>query len=1107
MKLSRLLGATALAGSLLCLPAVAWAQDTTATTAQSEDEAADDEATGEEDAPIVVTGSRIARPTLESSVPVTSMSVGELTERGNVTLGDALNDLPSLRSTFSTSNSGRFIGTAGLSVLDLRGLGTARTLVLVNGRRHITASPGDYLVDVNTIPIDLLERVDVVTGGNSAIYGSDAVAGVVNFILKRDFDGISLRGQGGISQRGDRGSYFISGAWGTNFADGRGNIAISAEYAKQEPLYYRSRDDQFGAYSGRCQFNLAEPTAGEPAAGDGIPDNQFFCGIKNNSLSTGSTVGTLTVGGVAAAQALRFDDGGNLYFDTADGINFGPFGSGNWQGGEGTTLREVGQLSVGVQRYTANLLAHFDVSDAFKPFIEAKYVHVDAIQEGQASFYQGNLTTFFGGNFGVPVPALRCDNPFLGAGNIATLRSVGLCNYGATQPNPLFGQPGEPATIPQPLVGQYNPAANFGTSRFNADFGGRNEVHDRDTYRIVAGIEGDFNDDWHYELAVNYGRLETYYEAGNNLMFADIDGNLDGFALAINPILAPANFGGTNFVTNQFGQRVICAINATTNVRPDCVPLNTFGTNKSDPRAIAFSHTTSSRTEWAEEFVASAFVRGDLSQLFELPGGPVQFALGAEYRTEKAYSDFDDLTQSGATFLNAIPTFAPPKFAVKEAYGEIRIPLLKDVPFFNLLAVEGAARVSDYNSAVGTVWAYNLSGIWAPIPDIRFRANYSTSVRAPTQTDLYSAPGQNFAFIADPCDALSISGNPNRAANCVAYGLPSAGGIPINNAANTAICANTSFAAPTGAPFVNCTARASSVGFSSGGNGNLVQEEGKSYTIGAILTPRFIPGLSVTVDYYNIEVKNLIAALTAQTILNLCFDSPGGVNNPYCALTFARTSSGLFNNPAVFSGGVNFASQKTEGVDVDLAYNHRFANGHRLSVRAIGTHLIALNNFTDPRPGFENLPNRQKSEIGDPEWAGNATATYDFGPVAVTYGVQYLGKMTIAAYEGQNSYQGACPTNGQIPGGGTCTPNSIVTLPPQNADSHPFVWYPDVFYHNIRLRFDVDDFQFYMGMDNVTNELPPYGLDGTGGTGFSTSGGAIYGHVGRFFYAGFNVDF
>ncbi|MBP6581025.1 MAG: TonB-dependent receptor plug domain-containing protein, partial [Sphingorhabdus sp.] len=174
------------------VPALAQSADDQTPPASSNED--DEDAAEEEEgsAPILVTGSRISRPTLESAVPLTSVTVDDITGTGEVSLGDALNDLPSLRSTFSAGNSSRFIGTAGLSLLDLRGLGTDRTLVLVNGRRHVTSSPGDNGFDVNTIPIDLVERIDIFTGGNSAIYGSDAVAGVVNFVRRKDFDGIKL---------------------------------------------------------------------------------------------------------------------------------------------------------------------------------------------------------------------------------------------------------------------------------------------------------------------------------------------------------------------------------------------------------------------------------------------------------------------------------------------------------------------------------------------------------------------------------------------------------------------------------------------------------------------------------------------------------------------------------------------------------------------------------------------------------------------------------------------------------------------------------------------------------------------------------------------------
>lgn len=1004
---------------------------------------------------IIVTGSRISRPTLESSVPLTSVTVGELTDAGDVSLGDALNDLPSLRSTFSQGNSTRFIGTAGLNILDLRGLGTARTLVLVNGKRHITALPGDYLVDVNTIPVDLLERVDIVTGGNSAIYGSDAVAGVVNFITKRNFDGLSLRAQGGVSSRGDRGNLFVSGTYGKNFADGRGNIAVSAEYAESDPLYFRDRDSLTGAYSGRCQFQLTDPqgTAGgevAPSASDGIPDNTFLCGINNASISDGGTIGAIDPSSSAARRYLRFGSNGNIFTDTPD-RGFSSVGSGNQQGGQGSTLRNTGQLAAGLKRYALNLLAHYDISDAFRPFVEAKYVHVDALQEGQPSFFQGSIPGFFGGGSN-----LRCDNPFLTTQAFQTLASNGVCN----------GTPDSRA---------------FAISRFNTDFGGRGEIHDRDTFRVVAGVEGTFNDDWNYELSLNYGHLKTKLQSLNNLKLFDLAGNDDGFLLALD-------------ATRNAAGQIVCRVNATTVTRPDCVPINVFGLGAPSQAALNFVNTTAMRKEKASEFVALASVAGDLSQLFELPGGPIGFALGAEYREETASSFFDELTASGGTFLNAIQPFNPPKLSVKEAFGEISLPLLSNMPFAEELTISAAGRVSDYNTSAGTVWAYNVQGLYAPIPDLRFRAAYARSVRTPTQNDLFSSQSQNFAQIADPCDSLNIGNNPNRAANCSAAGVPTA-----VNAALLAACAGTAFNGAIGTPFVNCTARTSSTSFLQGGNPTLQNEIGKSLTLGAVFEPSFLPGFNFTVDYYKIKVESLIATLGAQTIINLCYDNPTGVNNQFCATVNRDAATGLFDlDAAVISGGVNFAAQKTEGIDFDVQYRRTFDNGHRLSLRAIATHLLRLDNFTDTTNPAN--PNRQMSELGDPRWAANASINYDFGNFDLSWTVRYIGKQTIGTYEAQNSYKGPCPTSGTIPGGGTCTAGAIVTLPPQNADQFPRIYYPTALYHNFRANFEVDKkFNFYVGMDNAFDKLPPLGLLGT-------AGGDPFDSFGRYFYAGIKAN-
>ncbi len=1055
MRKSNLLVGTTLFAVAIAITTPALAQDAPAAT---EPACADQDNNGVCDTDeagsgtIVVTGTRIARPTLSSSVPLTSVTTEDLTGTGELSLGDALNDLPSLRSTFSAGNSSRFIGTAGLSLLDLRGLGTDRTLVLVNGRRHVTSTPGDNGFDVNTVPIDLVERIDIVTGGNSAVYGSDAVAGVVNFVLRDDFDGFNVRGQAGISSRGDRGNYFLSAIYGKNFADGRGNIALSAEYTRQNELLARDRDALTGAFSGRKQFQLTDATAGEPAAGDGIPDTTFLANIRNATISDGGTIG-----GIGGGRFLRFGPDGNIFTDIPT-QSFAAVGSGQQQGGEGSTLFGTGSLLAAVDRYAVNLFGHFEVSEGFRPFIEAKFVRTSVSGEGQASFFTSVPGTLGG-------PAMRCDNAFLNAQALLTLQSFGICTNVATGTFPL--------------------------ARFNVDLGGRGFEGDRDTYRVVAGIDGNFNDDWRYELAVNYGRFEAAGRNDNNLLLFDINGNPAGFNVAVDA------------VRNGAGQ-IVCRVNndaITTNDAPGCIPINVLGFGAPSAAAIDYVNVEGTTDEFASQFVASASLSGDLSQLFELPGGPISFALGAEYREEKASVDFDELTSSGGTFLNALQDFNPPKLTVKELYGELQFPLLENSPLARELVVTLAGRVSDYNNRTGTVYAYNIQGVYAPIDDVRFRVAYATSVRAPTQGDLFSPQSENFAFIADPCDQANINAGPNRVANCAAAGIPTTA-----NAALVAACATSSFPVALGSPFINCTARTASTGFVSGGNPTLSEEKGKSLTVGVVFEPNFIPGLNLTIDYYDIEVTNLIAALGAQQIISLCYDDPSGINNPFCATINRSAGTGLFNEPAVVSGGVNFASQETRGIDFDLSYRRSFDNGHRLEIRTIATRVLDLNNFTNP--SLPQAPNRQLSELGDPKWAATFSLRYDFGRFDILYAARYIGKQTIGAYETQNPYRGVCPVSGVTPNTGgingaavPCTAGAIVRVAPNNADAFPRINYPDVLYHDFRIGFDVgDEFRFYAGINNILDRQPPLGLLGT-------AGGDPFDSFGRNFFLGFNADF
>jgi outer membrane receptor protein involved in Fe transport len=987
---------------------------------------------------IIVTGSRIAKTNLDSAVPVTTLSVQELTRTGNVSIGDQLSLLPAFRTTFSTQNSGRFIGTAGLNILDLRGLGTARTLVLQNGRRHVTSQPGQQTVDTNTIPVDLIERVDVVTGGNSAIYGSDAVAGVVNFVMKRDFEGIRLRAQSGVTSQGDRPSQFISGTFGKNFNEGRGNVALALEFSNQDALLFSQRDSFSGAFSGRNQFNATQNVLNEPATGDGIPDNSFIRGAKNLGLSTGGAFTSACQGVTDPARrainctGLRSNTNqelGRVFVFTPDGqlvaddqgTDMRPFGSGNSIGGRGrgSTLREVGQLAPAVTRYSANLLARYEVSEAFEPFIEAKYVRVDALQEGQPTF---NLT-----------PSFRLDNPFL-----------------TPQARDLLTRSLAPGTT------------TFSLGRFNVDLGGRGEEHTREVYRAVVGATGTFNDDWRYEVAFNYGRLDSRYVTAGNVLRAQANNAADA-------------------ARNAAGQ-IVCRINVTTVTDPNCVPANFFGEGNISQAARDYFLVDSERKEWSEQLNAIAFMSGDLSQLFELPGGPIGFAVGGEWRQERDFQTFDDVTRSGLTFLNAIGTFEPPTLRVWDVFGEVRVPLLADMRFFEELTVEASGRYSKYNVGdTGGVFAWNLGGVWSPSPDLRIRAGYARAIRAPTQTNLFGALNQTFLNgLVDPCSQTRIRDNPNRVANCAAAGVPTT--QTFNGSTE---------------PFTNVPA--SGVSGFNGSNPNLEEERSTSFTLGAVFQPRFFPGFTFTVDYYDIEIKNAILTLNAQTIIDQCYDAPGGIDNQFCR-AITRNPNGTFpgqqdvnhagtivNFPRTGSsftqGPFNFARVKTSGVDFDLAYTLPTTGDFRFRARAIASYLINRDNYTDiSRPDFIN---QQKLELGDPEWSGNLQVGLGYKKFDFDYTLRYVG--------------GTVPSN--IPGVEYENMNSVQGRPPLNPDQFPFTFYPDYTYHDIRGTYSLKDATVFFGIDNVLDTMPPFGVMGT------EVGAGVYPNTGRYLYVGIDVNF
>lgn len=984
---------------------------------------------------IIVTGSRIARPNLESTVPINSVQGEQFFETGKVSVGDVINELPSVRPTFSLSNSTRFLGTAGLNLIDLRGLGTQRTLVLVNGRRHVA---GDILnngvsTDTNTIPTDLIDRVDIVTGGSSAVYGSDAIAGVVNFVLKQNYEGYQVRAQGGVGTYGDAGAEFVSALAGWNFGDGRGNIAINAEYAHQSEYYAQGRP-----FARQDAFIVVDAdSAGSVNGSDGNPDRLFFKDVRSATLTN---TGLVRFGGTSALNCgtdaaggffncpFTFQPDGTLVPLTGTRIGIGPNGS--FQGGNGENFRsgDQFQLSPSLNRYNINLVGHYTFSDAFEPFVEATYSRTEVFGTGNSgpAFITG---TTLGDSRERP----RLDNPFLSAqARALIIQELTLANGVAPAANARF-------SLRENLTG----------------LGKRAEASKRDTYRAVFGVRGGFNDDWHYEVSANYGEFREKTKVLGNL-------NVDRFLLAMDAVVDPATGNIVcNSKINPAAQIPYVAPGAIFDASvAACVPVNPFGGQFTQAqRNYLLTDTTS--VGKITQFVGNAFISGDLSQLFELPGGPIGFVIGGEYRRETNSFKADPLVEQGYTFYNAIPTFSAPAFEVKEAFGEVRVPILKDVPFFRELSLSGAARVSDYKGATGTVYAYNGGVDWSPFSDLHLRGNYSRAVRAPNLSELFAAAGQNFApAFTDPCDINNIAqGTTHRAANCAAAGIPASYAFTYSQ----------------------------SLSILSGGNPNLQEETSDSYTVGGVYQPSFVPGLAISVDYYDITVNKVISSVSAQTIVDQCYDQPT-LNNLFCGL-FQRNTTGAtlptgeipfqIIEGSLLQSSLNFAKLTARGIDSEITYRHEIGEIGTLNFKLNYTHVLERSNFLNPSaPGEED---RVLGELGDPKDRFSLDTSIKHGKFTVGYRMKYIGKQVLNSFEDFFSVQGN---------------------PPQNADYADRKYYPRVFYHDIRASLDVNDkFNIYGGIDNVTNKLPPLGLSGIGG------GSGIYDARGRFFFAGVQAKF
>jgi len=938
---------------------------------------------------------------------------------------------------------------------------------------------------------------------------------------------VQLRAQAADTEHDYGRNYFASVLAGHNFADGRGNITLSAEWAKQDRIFasdipWLRHNDNLGV--------VDVDTAGLPHGTDNFFDRTFIRDIRQTSIAytglipitQGTADNPATAGvdiaaacgiGLAATNGAPSTVGGLPYnctnVFTEDGVLNPQTGTrfstgiiGGISGGNGTTGREREQLSVlpRLKRINLNLLAHFTVSDAFEPFIEAKWNRVDALGNNAGpSFIQGTFNPFD------IRERVRLDNPFLTPSQRTTIANAILasgCNTSLTASCDVTGVASSftrtastgsinvgssPAQgIGGPLNAADIAAINAGTYRFVLarnllDVGIRDEKFRRDTKRIVAGVRGTFNTDWSYEVSANYGRFDEDIS---------VDGFVDKqrFMLAMDAGRDPADgqikcrsqFVGAVASQHQFTRGVDPTLTAA-RLAADiaaCVPYNPFGYDPSANAASVDYFTYNARKKaWLKQLDFLGFVNGDSSQVFELPGGPISFAIGAEYRKEDARYNDDDFAQTGLTNGVIIGEFDPPAFIVKEAFGEVNIPILKDRKLFYDLTLNAAGRVSDYKGAVGTVWTWNYGGEWAPVNGFRFRGNYGKSVRVPNLSETGFPQVFNFApGFLDPCQNGQISANPNRLPNCQAD-------IP-------------------GLPVGGLSAITRSLPIYSGSNPDLDPEVSHSLTLGAVFTPKFLPGASLSVDYYNIKVKNVIVSLTAQAIVNGCYDRPVGTTNVLCSF-FTRwlgpgTSptgdepgwvSGDPSN-ALVSGPLNFASRQRRGIDINASYRTRFFRNWILDTNLIYVHTIKNSDFQNPAdPTFEN---RLLEELGNPKDEFRLDTDVKIGKATIGWRMHYIGPQYVNLFEDFNELDTAC---------------SLAGCPPNDADWADIRQYRATFYHDLRFQWDtgpmgmVKNVQVYVGVDNIFDTHPPLGSTATG------AGSSIYDIRGRNYYAGVKARF
>jgi outer membrane receptor protein involved in Fe transport len=917
---------------------------------------------------VVVTASRISVTGYTQPTPVTVVSAQVIQRDAKPSIGDVIRQLPANLGGASPFTQGSGViaaGTAGLDTVNLRGLGTSRTLVLFDGQRVMQAVVTGQ-VDIGLLPSILVDRIDVVTAGASAAWGSDAVAGVVNLVLNKKFDGLRANFDYGNTYASDQQTYRAQIAAGRDFAGGRGHVIVAGAFTDAPDIVFAGQRSSWDHYRQLLPNPAYTATNNQPK----------YIHVDNVGLSQATTGGLISGGPLKGTQLV----GPNA---TPAPFNYGiTSGALTGNGSQETFNASLDNLSVAFRTLTFFGYSSYELTDDIKASVQFNWGTTHSENSSVPNTAFGNLT--------IPI-----DNAYLPASvkSLMTAAKVTSIPYGTTFLNNL------------------QPTDRYSLKAFENTVGVPVGAIDRDLLRLVFTLDGTVKDGWYGQ---NW-KWNVYYQLGRSHMYQttlnnDIKANLTN---AIDAVFAPAG----NALNVPAGT-IVCR-SSLTNPTNGCVPLNIFGTGTASQAAIRYVNVKPGQNFQDQNFqqdVEAGSAQGELP--FGLPAGSIGAALGIEHRSESGSTKVDPGAQAVQYALGNFSAFSG-KYDVTEGFVEAEVPVLKDM-VVKSLGLNLAGRVTSYSTS-GTVETWKV-GLTSQLDDnVRLRGTVSRDIRAPNLSELFSTGVPSTNSAVDPKTGQNV--------------------------------------------FIYTNA---------GGNPNLKPEIGDTYSGGIVVTPKFIPRLSLSTDYYSIDLTNAIVSVGASTVLANC----NAGQTAFCGQLVFKGPGGALSQINTYP--VNVASYKTSGLDFQADYAHALFSGD-LALRLLGNYTLNQSQVQfGTTVNYAGAIGPDSPVAGFPRFRATVSATYSQGPASFTVQGRVIGSAQL-----------------------------VSTWTSKDVDNNSI---PSISYLDFRGSYDVNQhFQMFATMDNALNQAPP-NVAGTPGRGsgvyYSTSTRSdIYDVIGRTYRIGVRARF